>query len=124
MLQSNSVLSHIHFQHSSALKLTQNLLAICRKYGLQLKFEGRDPMYDLPTHHFIQLENNRYCDVYKVQKYPQTRPRLAPALVDSNQSFRTKRPAQTIWGCNGCTPSACCHSAKSSWELHCGKLLD
>lgn len=56
MLQPNSALSHIDFQHPVALKLTPNRLAIGRKYAAKLKLEGREPMVDPPTHHFIRLE--------------------------------------------------------------------
>lgn len=124
MLQPNSALSHIDFQHSVALKLTQNPLAIGRKYAPQLKLEGRDPMVDPPTHHFIRLGKKTYCDVCRARRNPRTRPRLALAPVDGNRPLRTKRPAQTTWGCGGYTQSACCHSADCFRELHRGKFLD
>lgn len=121
MLQPSSALSHIDVQHSVALELNQNPLAIGRKYVPQLKLEGRDPMVDPPTHHFIRLEKKMYC---RARRNDRTRPRLALAPVDGNRPLRTKRPAQTTWGCGGCTQSACCHSADRFRELHREKFLD
>lgn len=70
MLQPNSTLSPTDFQHSLALKLTQNFLTISQKYAPLLKLEGKDLMIDLPMHHFIQLEKKTYCDVFRVRKNP------------------------------------------------------
>lgn len=69
MLQPNSAMSHIDFQHLVDLKLTQTPLAISRKHAPQLKLEGKYPMINLPTHHFVRLEKKTYCDVEK-PSYP------------------------------------------------------
>ncbi len=45
MLQLNFSLSHIDFKTSVALKLTQNLLAISKKYESQVKLEGGETLW-------------------------------------------------------------------------------
>ena len=95
ILNPQSKLSHVNFQHEIAMKLVKNPLVFGEKYAPQIQMIGNNPSVPPLHHNFVHPDKKTSCQVLRLKRNTRKRGRDPLASIDGNENWKIKGTSQT-----------------------------